>query len=233
MDRGRRQLLLCELRLTAESSTWPTLIMPAQAIGMAVDSTVRTLHDPDRRILERCRRGDAGAFEELFRKYQTYVFNICLGMLGNAEDASDVAQETFIKLHRRMDSFRGDASFSTWLYRVAVNLSISHIRKRGRSRLELMEDVQLPEMTEHDEHVVDPRALVEQSENARLVRRILSTLPPEYRAVIVLRHFQQLAYEEIGDILGLNLSQVKTRLFRARKMFKERFGAYLENRSAL
>lgn len=216
-----------------EASPPPPTKMPTTLLGLATSRSAQATHDPDRRLLERCRRGDAGAFEELFRKYQTYVFNVCLGMLNNGDDAADVTQETFLRLHRRIGSFRGDACFSTWLYRVAVNLSISHIRKRGRSRLELIEDVQMPEGREGDEHVVDPRDLVEQSEDARLVRRILATLPPEYRAVIILRHFQQLAYDEIADVLGLNLSQVKTRLFRARRMFKERFASYMGDRCAV
>src|SRR3954465_10138300 len=97
--------------------------------------------DPDLRLLERCRRGDAHAFETLFRKYQTYVYNISLGMLCNSEDAADITQETFLRLHRSLDSFRGDASFSTWLYRVAVNLCITELRRRSRHRWEFLDDV--------------------------------------------------------------------------------------------
>ncbi len=184
--------------------------------------------DADVRLLERCRRGDAEAFETLFRKYQAYVFNVALGMLGNAEDASDVTQEAFLRLHRNIDSFRGDSTFSTWLYRVAVNLCITEIRRRGRNRFEFLDDV----VHEDESRILDepppaPEAMMEVEEERRIVHRVLSQLPPDYRAIMVLRHFQQLAYEEIAEVLGLTLSQVKTRLFRARKMFKDRFTAYL------
>ena len=94
----------------------------AQIAGLGVREAIMDVPDPDLRLLELCRQGDVHAFETLFRKYQTYVYNIGLGMLSNSEDAADVTQETFLRLHRSLDSFRGDSSFSTWLYRVAVNL---------------------------------------------------------------------------------------------------------------
>ena len=190
--------------------------------------------DPDLRLLERCRQGDAHAFETLFRKYQTYVYNISLGMLCNGEDAADITQETFLRLHRSLDSFRGDASFSTWLYRVAVNLCITELRRRSRSRFQFLDDVQHDEDTPlHEEVGPSPQEAVELEEDRKVVHQVLRMLPPDYRAVMVLRHFQQLAYEEIAEVLGLSLSQVKTRLFRARKMFKDRFETVLGETNAL
>jgi RNA polymerase sigma-70 factor, ECF subfamily len=183
--------------------------------------------DPDVRLLERCRQGDAYAFETLFRKYQTYVYNVSLGMLCNSEDAADVTQETFLRLHRSLDGFRGESSFSTWLYRVAVNLCITELRRRGRNRFQFIDDMQHDEDGPLlDEPSIHPDEAVQLAEERRLVHRVLQTLPPDYRAIMVLRHFQQLAYEEIAEVLGLSLSQVKTRLFRARKMFKDRFQAF-------
>lgn len=182
--------------------------------------------DPDLRLLEECRRGNARAFEALFRKYQSYVYNVSLGMLCNSEDAADVTQEAFLRLHRNLDSFRGDASFSTWLYRVAVNLCITELRRRGRHKHEFLDDLAHDENSPlHEEMGPDPNDVVLLQEQQRVVQQVMRTLPPDYRAVMVLRHFQQLAYEEIADVLGLSLSQVKTRLFRARKMFKDRFQA--------
>ena len=183
--------------------------------------------DPDIRLLELCRRGDPHAFETLFRKYQTYVYNVGLGMLCNSEDAADITQETFLRLHRSLDSFRGDSSFSTWLYRVAVNLCITELRRRGRQRFQFLEDVAHNEDAQFTEEMgPHPDEAIQQAEERRIVHKVLQTLPPDYRAIMVLRHFQQLAYEEIAEVLGLSLSQVKTRLFRARKMFKDRFQAF-------
>jgi RNA polymerase sigma-70 factor, ECF subfamily len=150
-------------------------------------------------------------------------------MLCNSEDAADITQETFLRLHRSLDSFRGDSTFSTWLYRVAVNLCITELRRKGRTRFQFLDDVAHDEDDTilHEEMGPHPHDAIQQAEEGRMVRKILNTLPPDYRAIMVLRHFQQLAYEEIAEVLGLSLSQVKTRLFRARKMFKDRFKAYL------
>lgn len=189
------------------------------------DNTVET--DPDLRLLEQCRQGNTHAFESLFRKYQAYVFNIALGMLSNNEDAADITQETFLRLHRTLESFRGDSSFSTWLYRVTVNLCITELRRRGRNRFQFLDDLEHDEEAQlSEEHGPTPDEAIELEEERRVVHQVLRTLPPDYRAIMVLRHFQQLAYEEIAEVLGLTLSQVKTRLFRARKMFKDRFEAY-------
>lgn len=208
--------------------------VPAQVIGIQSREALIEAADPDRRLLEQCRQGDRFAFETLFRKYQSYVYNTALGMLGNGEDAADVTQETFLRLHRSLDTFRGDASFSTWLYRVAVNLCITELRRRGRSRFQFLEDIR------HDEDSVlqeelgpSPFEAVELDEERKVVHQVLRMLPPDYRAVMVLRHLQQLAYEEIAEVLNLTLSQVKTRLFRARKMFKDRFESYTGGPRAL
>ena len=190
--------------------------------------------DADARLLERSRQGDVHAFETLFRKYQSYVYNVSLGMLGNGEDAADVTQETFVRIHRGLRSFRGDASFSTWLYRIAVNLCITELRRRTRSKYQYLDDLQHEEDgTLQEDAGPSPDEAIQLAEERRVVQQILRTLPPDYRAIMVLRHFQQLAYEEIAEVLGISLSQVKTRLFRARKMFKDRFEGYLGNDHAV
>jgi RNA polymerase sigma-70 factor (ECF subfamily) len=207
-------------------------IGPREALSR--DVTIEA-SDPDLRLLELCRQGDPHAFETLFRKYQTYVYNIGLGMLCNSEDAADVTQETFLRLHRSLDSFRGDACFSTWLYRVAVNLCITELRRRGRNRFQFLDDISHEEDVKLTEETAgpSPAEAMEMEEERRVVRQVLRMLPPDYRAVMVLRHFQQLAYEEIADVLNLSLSQVKTRLFRARKMFKDRFEAFAGEQHAV
>jgi RNA polymerase sigma-70 factor (ECF subfamily) len=206
----------------------PAIVMRAEAREAAVVLPP----DADVRLLERCRQGDMGAFEAVFRKYQPYVYNISLGMLGNSDDASDVTQETFLRIHRSLPRFRGDASFSTWVYRVTVNLCISELRRRSRGRLQYFDELALPDEEEQDPHP-SPEEAAQSEEDRRLVHQILRTLPPDYRAIMVLRHFQQLAYEEIAGVLQITLSQVKTRLFRARRMFKDRYKAFLGDERAL
>jgi RNA polymerase sigma-70 factor (ECF subfamily) len=183
--------------------------------------------DADARLVERCATGDPYAFETLFRKYQIYAYNVSLGLLGNPEDAADVTQEAFLRVHRSMGQFRGDASFSTWLYRVVVNLCLTELRRRQRNRSDSLEELSLEGRVPLEGEPADaPEAALELGEERALVQRVLRTLPEEYRAVLVLRHFQQLAYSEIADVLGITLSTVKTHLHRARRMFKDRYGLY-------
>ena len=190
--------------------------------------------DADARLVERFLRGDAHAFELLFRKHQSYAFNVAYGLVGNNEDAADITQEAFLRVHRNMNRFRGDSTFTTWLYRVVVNLAITELRRRSRSRTLLMEDIAPAEAWRAEEEGPDaPLVHLEIDEERETVQRVLRHLPPDYRAVLVLRHFQQLAYEEICQVLGLTMSQVKTRLHRARRMFKERYQAFSEVPDAL
>ena len=201
--------------------------LPLQITGQEVSGAEAP--DADVRLVDRFLKGDAHAFELLFRKHQAYAFNVAYGLLGNAEDAADVTQEAFLRVHRNMARFRGESSFTTWLYRVVVNLSITELRRRTRSRTQLMEDIAPPEAWRAEEEAADaPLLHLESGEERETVQRVLRHLPPDYRAVLVLRHFQQLAYEEMCDVLGLTMSQVKTRLHRARRMFKERYQAMTE-----
>jgi RNA polymerase sigma-70 factor, ECF subfamily len=190
--------------------------------------------DADRRLVERFLRGDARAFELLFRKHQSYAFNVAYGLVGNSDDAADITQEAFLRVHRNMERFRGDASFTTWLYRVVVNLAITELRRRTRSRTLLMEDIAPAEAWRSEEDGDDAPALhLEIDAERETVQQVLKHLPADYRAVLVLRHFQQLAYEEMCQVLGLTMSQVKTRLHRARRMFKERYQCLVEVQDAL
>ena len=190
--------------------------------------------DADRRLVERFLRGDAHAFEVLFRKHQSYAFNVAYGLVGNSEDAADITQEAFLRVHRNMERFRGDSSFTTWLYRVVVNMAITELRRRSRSRTLLMEDIAPAEAWRSEGEADDAPVLhLEIDEERETVQRVLRHLPADYRAVLVLRHFQQLAYEEMCQVLGLTMSQVKTRLHRARKMFKERYAGLQEAPDAL
>jgi RNA polymerase sigma-70 factor (ECF subfamily) len=206
--------------------------LPLQIGGLEGGATEAP--DADVRLVERHLRGDRHAFEELFRKHQSYAFNVAYSLLSNAEDAADVTQEAFLRVHRNMERFRGDSSFTTWLYRVVVNLAITELRRRSRSRTQLMEDIAPAEAWRAEEEAADAPALhLEMGEERETVQRVLRHLPPDYRAVLVLRHFQQLAYEEICQVLGLTMSQVKTRLHRARRMFKERYRALMELQDAV
>lgn len=156
---------------------------------------------------------DANAFAELVRRYQGRLYRLAYRMLGNAEEAQDATQEAFLRAYRALSSFRLDASFSPWMYRIATNVCLDMLRSR-RPQASL------------DESPLDPPAAlsvegaVAQRERIRAVAEAVGRLPVGLRTVFLLRHEAELSYEEISQTLGLPLNTVRTRLFRARNALK-------------
>lgn len=155
-------------------------------------------------------------------RHQGAIFNVCYRMLGERQDAEDLTQEAFLRAHRRLETFDAERSFLPWMRKVAANLCLNHLRSRKAAHLELDE--------ERDAAPVDapsnPEAARLRAERAQAVRAALLDLPPHYRAVVELRHFQELSYAEISEALGIPLSDVKSHLFRARRKLSERLSAY-------
>ena len=150
---------------------------------------------PDRDLVERTRRGEVNAYGELVRRYQTSVFNVCYRMMGEHQEAEDLAK-------------------------VAANLCLNSLQKRAPVRLTLDE--------EHDDPIdveqPDPAVAHDRADQSQRLRRALQELPPHYRAVIELRHYQDLSYEEMAQTLKVSLSDVKSHLFRARRLLARRLG---------
>lgn len=163
--------------------------------------------------------GDQAAFEELVERYQPTVMNLAYRMLGNRADAADVCQEVFLILLRKLHSFRGEAKFSTWLYRVAMNACHDHAR-RSRHHLSLADspDDETPEMEQRlpDEGAESPESSMEREEIRRRVQEAIVRLPFKFRQVIYLHDISGYDYKEVAEILGINLGTVKSRLNRAR-----------------
>lgn len=179
--------------------------------------------DPDAELIARFVGGDTQAFETLFARYRDYVYNISYQMVGNADDASDLTQETFFRVWRALPHFQGNSQFSTWLYRIAVNACISELRKRPKTPpISIEDDENLVPL-----HSMEDQRSAEQTFMRRLaqekVRDLVQTLPPDYRTVIVLRHFQELSYQEIADVMKCTVGAIKIKLHRARKMFRTRY----------
>jgi RNA polymerase sigma-70 factor (ECF subfamily) len=149
-------------------------------------------------------------FERIYHENAAFVYNICLGMLGNPDDAKDAMQETFLKLHRYLPRLRGFCKPSTWLYRVAVNQCKDILTKQKKF-----------ELSDSLDWIETPDQKAEHSEKERLVREAMLKIKPDYRAVLVLFHFQQLSYQEIADSLGCSIDQVRIRLHRARTAFRK------------
>ncbi len=191
--------------------------------------------DSDQKLVERAQKGDKDAFEILVRRYQGKAFGIAVGMLHDSEAARDVVQDAFLKAYRHIGRFQGGSSFYTWFYRIVVNLSIDHIRRRGRSaRIEYDDGIARPEIGEQKGTDLAPRYVDSNPDRALARRRLaeeiarsVESLPPKHRAVIILREYEGLSYKEIADVLGIAKGTVMSRLFHARKRLQEMLRDYL------
>lgn len=185
--------------------------------------------DPDQALVQKYLSGDDKAFEALYRKYQASIFNIVSRMV-RGEDAYDLTQDVFCHVLRAMHTFRGDSKFSTWVYSIARNVCLNRIRRSSIVREESLDS--LTEDQCYDDFLPDDSAdverIVETHEIQRIVNSVLATLPSEQRLLIVLRDFEQLSYEEISLVTEMSLSNVKSRLHRARMAFKDRMRPYLD-----
>ncbi|MBI2908576.1 MAG: sigma-70 family RNA polymerase sigma factor [Chloroflexi bacterium] len=153
-------------------------------------------------------------FAELITRYQNKVYSLACRITGDAEEAKDLAQETFIRAYTSLPGFHRGARFSPWLYRIATNLSLNY-RKRRREAVPLA-DKPLP-----DETSLSPEEAVERKESQERIQRAILGLPGLYRTVLVLRHVNELTYQEIAQVLEIPVGTVKARLFRARDMLRE------------
>ena len=171
-------------------------------------------------IIRRVQHGDVNAFELLVAAYEKNVFNVAMQMLGNREDAQDMAQEAFLKAYSSLSSFRGDSKFSSWLYRIVANVCMDFRRRQSRRPSSSLtvedEEGETLELDIADESQ-SPEALLERKLTREAVRRGLASLPDEQRQILLLREIQGLSYEEIGEAMNLEPGTVKSRIFRARK----------------
>jgi RNA polymerase sigma-70 factor (ECF subfamily) len=183
-------------------------------------------------IIERCRRGDIGAFNELVKRYERQVYNFAYRLTNNYDDASDIAQDAFLRVYNAIGSFRGDASFSTWLFRITTNVFLDE-RKRSRAHPK----TSLDDYLELDESSVTrqiedpgptPEMITEEAERTTILQSAIATLPEYQRAMVVLYHGQQKSYEEIAEIMDLPIGTVKSRLNRARLALKEKLSPIRE-----
>ena len=168
--------------------------------------------DDDATLARRCREGDRAAFERLVVRYQKPVFNAALRLLHNAEDARDVAQTTFLKVYEHLGDYDPRFKFYSWIYRIAVNESLNALGSRrsgGESDGEQADEAPGPDRQ------------VEGEQMSRAIEQALTHIKPELRAVIVLRHFLHLSYQDMGDILLLPEKTVKSRLYSARQLLRD------------
>lgn len=178
----------------------------------------------DELLIRRAQRGDADAFEQLLLEHQKNVYNLCYRMAGNPDDAMDLSQETFLRAWRCLDQYQFASAFSTWLYRLCSNICIDFLRKRRRQQTVPLtfEDADGEEQTYA---VPDAQPLPEEQVELKLTRETLQAamaqLLPEHRAVLQLRVVNEMSYEQIADVLDIQIGTVKSRLSRARNQLKK------------
>jgi RNA polymerase sigma-70 factor (ECF subfamily) len=173
----------------------------------------------DGEIIARVLAGDTGAFADLVRRHQDRVYGMALRTTGRPEDAEDLAQEVFLSVFRGLSGFKGDAQFTTWLYRVAWNRCADWLRRNRRPG---RRTVPLDEADEVADRRDDPSAASAGRDEHERLRRAIDGLDERYRSVIELAAVQGLSYAEVGTALGLPVKTVETRLYRARKLLRER-----------
>lgn len=169
-------------------------------------------------------QGDETAFEALVRLYEKKIYTLCRRMCGNDEDAQEAAQDAFLSLWRSAKSFRGDASLSTWLYRLATNACIDLLRRnqRGGERVSLDDEETTFELVDA---APLPEQALERKETQRLIEEGLRALPEEYRAILLLREAEGLSYAEIADAMHMELGTVKSRISRGRVLLRNYLSA--------
>ncbi len=185
----------------------------------------------DYSLVERCRDNDDAAFSEVVTRYKAKIYNYIYRMTGSADDAEDLTQEVFIRMYTSIDSFRGQSSLNTWLFRIAGNLCIDRFR-RTKNRVpaySLDEPVGEDAAQTHEvaDHTYEPHRLLENVEMAEQIQMALSKLPEKLRATLLLHDIEGLPYEEIAQIVGCPLGTVKSRLFNARMQLRQQLAGYL------
>jgi RNA polymerase sigma-70 factor, ECF subfamily len=179
-----------------------------------------------RKLVDRCKAGERGAFDDLIRKYEKKVYNFAFRLCGHYDEANDVASETFVRVYNALPNFRGDSRFITWLFRIVTNVYLDEKkRQRARPQQSLEEIIELEETTvqrQIEDPSLTPQQTVELRERYDLLQAAINSLPDYQRMMIVMYHTENRSYEEIAEVLDLPIGTVKSRLNRARLSLREK-----------
>ncbi|UCE19424.1 MAG: RNA polymerase sigma factor [Gemmatimonadota bacterium] len=181
------------------------------------------MKDGEQRLIEQLKAGETEAFRELVERYKKQAYYVAYDLMGTHEDAEDISQEAFIKVYQSIGSFRGEAQFSTWLYRIVVNLCISEKRKKSSKEMEYYGDT-IPEAAHHAQDIdpsEHPEKALQSQKIQEHIREALDKLPSQQKTVFVLRFYQDLSLKEIGRIMKLSEGTVKSHLFRTLRKLRE------------
>lgn len=177
------------------------------------------MNDIEKTLIEKCKNNDINAFEKLIFDYQKKVFNICYRYLENYDDASELAQEVFIKIYKGISGFKEQSLLSTWIYKITVTTCIDEIRKRKKYNTVSIDDTErIIEIVDYDD---SPCENIEKQEVKKEILNAINRLNEEHKTVIILRDIQGLSYEEIAQSLDVPLGTIKSRIKRARENIKQ------------
>ena len=179
----------------------------------------------DKELIARVLAGDEASYGTLVARYQDYVYTIAVRIVGSDEDAEDVAQEAFVRAYRALPRFRGDSKFSSWLYRIATNRALTHLKKRRRRAvtvdIESGPHVEVDVIDDGRGEEMSPELMVRDEEFRRAVRAAVLELPEQYRVVVTLFYLEERSYKEVVAILGIPMGTLKTHLHRSRALLRD------------
>ena len=185
-------------------------------------------------LIEQLKKGDEAAFRTIVDTWQDMVYNAALGIVQNAEDAEDIAQEVFVQVYHSVGSFKGDSKFSTWLYRIAVTKSLDHVRRKRRKkrfgfvRSLFGEDSEKPIDAPDFHH---PGVSMEQKENAATLFKAINLLPENQRVAFTLHKLEGLSYQEVSDIMKTTVSSVESLMHRAKSNLQKKLEDYYKDKT--
>ena len=215
-----------------------TYAMFGEMVSLSRSSVAVDTLSVEARLVERAKAQDEKAFEQIMNLYADRLYNYILRMVGNATDAEDLVQETFLRAYQGLPNFDGRASLGTWLYRIATNLCIDHRRRRARRvptvsySLQEDENGEPAEWDIPDYHTPNPLDAALNRELERVVEDAISKLSPKLKTVLLLYDVEELSYEEIARVLNIPIGTVKSRLNHARTQIQRAVAAYLEDAPA-
>ncbi len=176
----------------------------------------------DEELIARTLAGEDEAFAELVSRHKDLVYTIALRVVGDEDEADDVAQEAFVRAYRALGRFRGDSKFSSWVYRIAVNRGLTHLKRRKRRAvtIDFVAEPHIEAPAAMADKSTDPEQFVLDQEFRLRVREAVNALPPRYRAVVTLFYLEERSYKEVAEVLGIPMGTLKTHLHRARALLK-------------
>ena len=185
----------------------------------------------EKQLIQALRNSDESAFRKLVEKYELNVYNTCIGMLGNEDNAKDISQDVFIEVFRSIHKFRGDSKISTWLYRLAVNKSLNHIRDNKKHRI--VKSIQRFFIKDENETLdlqdfgsQNAEQEIEQNEHSKALHQALNKLPENQKTAFVLKNYDDLSYKQISEIMELSHSSVESLIHRAKTNLQKHLEEY-------